>query len=102
MNSLSELAALSKPSIIIPLAGSTNNHQFKNANYLAKQGAVRVLLQSDLEGKRLVNEISKLASDHEAMGYLSTSIHKFFKPNSSSAIAELILSLGINRNKKEA
>lgn len=102
MNSLSELAALSKPSIIIPLAGSTNNHQFKNANYLAKQGAVRVLLQSDLEGKRLVNEISKLASDHEAMSYLSTSIHKFFKPNSSTAIAELILSLGINRNKKEA
>ena len=61
-----------------------------------------MLLQSELEGKRLVNEISKLASDQEAMSYLSASIHKFFKPNSSTAIAELVLSLGINRNKKEA
>jgi len=101
MNSLSELAALSKPSIIIPLASSTNNHQFKNADYLAKQGAVRMLLQSDLEGKRLVNEISKLASDQKAMSYLSTSIHKFFRPNASTAIAELILKLGIGINKKE-
>lgn len=101
MNSLSELAALSKPSIIIPLASSTNNHQFKNADYLAKQGAVRMLLQSDLEGKRLINEISKLASDQKAMSYLSTSIHKFFRPNASTAIAELILKLGIGINKKE-
>ena len=101
MNSLSEIAAMSKPSIIIPLPSSTNNHQFKNAEFLAKQGAIRMLDQSKIEGKGLVNEISKLASDDDAMRYLSTSIHKFFKPEASTNLAKIILAVANKKIRKE-
>jgi UDP-N-acetylglucosamine--N-acetylmuramyl-(pentapeptide) pyrophosphoryl-undecaprenol N-acetylglucosamine transferase len=94
MNSLCEIAALSKPAIIIPLESSTNNHQAKNAQYLAGHGAVRVLNQSDAAGVRLINEVSKLWSDKDAMKYLANSIHKLFKPEASGNIAKLILSVG--------
>jgi len=100
MNSLSEIAAMSKPSIIIPLPGSTNNHQYKNAQYLAKQGAVRMLDQSKIEGKRLINEISKLAGDKDAMRYLSNSIHKFFKPEASTDLAKIILAVAKKSEKR--
>ncbi|MSR89410.1 UDP-N-acetylglucosamine--N-acetylmuramyl-(pentapeptide) pyrophosphoryl-undecaprenol N-acetylglucosamine transferase [Patescibacteria group bacterium] len=98
MNSISELAALSKPSIIIPLPSSTNQHQLKNAQYLARQGAIRLLQQNDIEGLRLINDISKLYDDKNSMQYLATTIHKFFKPDASISLAQIIISLG-NKNK---
>ena len=92
MNSLSELSALSKPAIIIPLPSSTNNHQFKNASYMAKHGAVRILDQSNVKGLGLVNEISKLFDRPETIKYLSETIHKFFRPSAALDIARLIIS----------
>lgn len=91
MNSLSELAALSKPAIIIPLPSSTNNHQFKNASYMAQHGAVRILDQSSVKGLGLVNEISKLFDRPETLKYLSQTIHKFFKASAALDIARLII-----------
>ncbi len=91
MNSLAELAAMSKPAIIIPLPSSTANHQLKNALYLAKQGAIRILPQDDMEGVGLVNEVSKLTSDPEALSYISSSVHKFFRPQAADDIARLIV-----------
>ncbi len=91
MNSLSELAALSKPAIIIPLPSSTANHQLKNARYLAQQGAIRILSQDDMGGVGLINEISKLTSDQEALTYIASSIHRFFSPQAADDIAKLIV-----------
>ncbi len=99
MNSISELAALSKPSIVIPLPSSTNQHQLKNAQYLARHGAVRLLLQDDLQGVRLINEISKLASDQSSMQYLANTIHKFFNPDASISLAKIIINLAA-KNKR--
>ena len=93
MNSLSEIAALSKPAIIIPLPSSTNNHQLKNAQYLARQGAVRLLMQDQLHGVRLTNELSKLSGDPSSMNYLAATVHKFFKPEASISLAKVILSV---------
>ncbi len=99
MNSLSEIAALSKPSIIIPLPTSTNNHQLKNAQYLVKLGAVRMFEQSDLGGVRLINELSKLINDPKSMEYLKTSIHKFFKPNAATDLARIVIGLANKRGE---
>ena len=101
MNSLSEIAALSKPAIIIPLPSSTNNHQMKNASYLSKHGSIRLLKQDDAMGMGLINEISKLSSDREAMNYLAQSIHKLFKPHASSDLAKIVLSLASKNSRSK-
>ena len=94
---MSELAALSKPSIIIPLPSSTNNHQFKNASFLAQHGAIRILDQTNVKGLGLINEISKLFDRAETLGYLSKTIHKFFKASAALDIARLIIKIGESR-----
>lgn len=99
MNSLCEIAALSKPAIVIPLPSSTNNHQMRNAQFLAKQGAIRLFDQSELKGLGLVNEISKLSSDTQAMRYLSQSIHKFFMPSAALDLARLIISAATTKDR---
>ncbi len=92
MNTLSEIAAVAKPSIIIPLPSSTNNHQLKNAQYLARAGAIRLLPQDDITGLKLMNEITSLVEDTSARVYLQESIHKFYVPEAASRIAQLISS----------
>ena len=94
MNSLAELSAMSKPAIIIPLPTSTNDHQLKNAQYLSKHGAVRLLEQKDMEGLGLINEISRLIGDKKSLAYISDTIHKFFIPNSAEDLANIIVNTG--------
>lgn len=101
MNSLSELAALAKPAIIIPLPSSTNNHQLVNAQILSRLGAIRLLPQSDLTGVRLVAEISKLMSDSASRAYLSEAIYKFYKPHAALDIAKLIITNATGGQRKE-
>lgn len=91
MNSLSELAALAKPAIVIPLPSSTNNHQMVNAQILARMGAIRLIKQDELTGVKLSAELSKLANDHSARNYLSNSIRKFYKPDAAAEIARLVI-----------
>lgn len=93
MNSFAEIAALSKPAIIVPLPSSTNNHQLKNAQYLARAGAIRLMPQHELTGMRLMNEIGQIIENDEAREYLQATIHKFYQPEATSHIAQLISSV---------
>jgi len=93
MNTLAELAAIGRAAIIIPLPSSTNNHQLKNAQYLARSGAIRLMPQNEVTGMKLMSEISRLDEDREAKQYLEQTIHKFYVPDSASDIAQLISSV---------
>lgn len=65
---LSELAASHLPSILVPKAYTTENHQEMNARYFEKHGAARVLVEKDLTKERLQSMIEELlASDLSAM-----------------------------------
>ncbi len=93
-NSLSELMHWAKPAIVVPLPTAANNEQMKNAQYLARAGAVRVLPEKDLTGMRLLNEIEKLFAAPQDMRYLSTTIQKFAKPNAAKELAQIIYAAG--------
>ena len=60
---LAELTAAGRPAILIPLPTATDDHQRKNAEALAAQGAAEVLLQADATGQRLADVIRGLAVD---------------------------------------
>jgi UDP-N-acetylglucosamine--N-acetylmuramyl-(pentapeptide) pyrophosphoryl-undecaprenol N-acetylglucosamine transferase len=61
---VAELAALGKPSILIPLPGTGGDEQTVNAHVLAGAGGAVLLPQSELTAQRLVTEIrSLLGSD---------------------------------------
>lgn len=62
-STLAELSAYGKVGILIPFPQATHNHQEVNARAMEAAGAARVLLQSDLTGQRLAEEIEHCMSD---------------------------------------
>lgn len=66
-STLAELAAYGKVGILIPLPHATHNHQEMNARAMEQSGAARMLRQSDLNGKRLAEEIESMLKDIPAL-----------------------------------
>ncbi len=60
---LAELAACGKPSILIPYPFATHHHQEHNARVMEQAGAAIVILQQELTGQRLAQEIDQLVND---------------------------------------
>jgi len=62
-NAVFELAALGKPSLLIPLsAQASRGDQIDNARYAERQGWSRVLVEEDLDHERLLVELIGLES----------------------------------------
>jgi UDP-N-acetylglucosamine--N-acetylmuramyl-(pentapeptide) pyrophosphoryl-undecaprenol N-acetylglucosamine transferase len=62
-STLAELAAYGKVGILIPFPHATHNHQEMNARAMEELGAARLLRQSDMNGRKLVEEIEYLVGD---------------------------------------
>ncbi len=60
---VSEINALGKAAVLVPSPYVAHNHQEYNARYLEKNGAARVLLESDLNGASLRTAIEGCVSD---------------------------------------
>ncbi|MGI6029310.1 MAG: undecaprenyldiphospho-muramoylpentapeptide beta-N-acetylglucosaminyltransferase [Candidatus Heteroscillospira sp.] len=70
-STLSELAVLGKPAILVPSPNVTNNHQEKNARVMESAGAARVLLEGEFSAESILSDIRTLLKDGvtlEAMG----------------------------------
>ncbi len=84
---LTELSALAKPVILIPIPRS---HQEENAALFQERDAAIVLKQNDLTAKKLVAEIKGLIADAKLRGSLSHNINKIMKPGAAQNLAALI------------
>ncbi|QQS26540.1 undecaprenyldiphospho-muramoylpentapeptide beta-N-acetylglucosaminyltransferase [bacterium] len=93
-NVLAELALLSKPTILVPLPNSANGHQLKNAQYLLKKGAARMIEQSKLTPITLRATIDNLADSASDQKYLGQALHRLAEPDAAERLAEIILSIG--------
>lgn len=91
-----ELAAAGKASLMIPLPSAADDHQRKNAEALSKAGAARVLLQRDMDGKRLAEEIVNLSSSPEAITDMETAAKKMGRADAAERTADLIEDLRKN------
>jgi len=63
-NTVSEIIALKKPSILIPIPWTYNDEQQRNAEYARDLGIARILPQKDLTPQKLLSEIEKLIQDY--------------------------------------
>lgn len=88
-----ELAALSKVAVLVPLAGSANDHQRKNAEALVKAGATVMIAPEVLNGETLNNTVRDLLMDDAHRQALSRNLGDWGKASRQAAetIAKLIL-----------
>jgi UDP-N-acetylglucosamine--N-acetylmuramyl-(pentapeptide) pyrophosphoryl-undecaprenol N-acetylglucosamine transferase len=90
MGTLTELAALAKPVILIPIAAS---HQEKNAEYVVEHGGARMFRELDLTPEQLVTFTHDLLRKPEAARQLGLQLHALFHPGARQALAEKALAL---------
>ena len=88
-----ELAALAKPTILVPNSYLTAGHQLKNAAEYAAKGAVVVLDEKELEHDPavLVAAIKTLLADPQKARHMSEVFHSLAKPNAAKDMADIIL-----------
>ncbi len=89
--SIFEIAAVGKPSILIPLPSSANGHQSKNAYQYAATGAAIIIEQENLSPHFFMEKLSYLLAHTEELESMKTRALEFAKPLAAKAIAREIL-----------
>lgn len=93
-----EIAAAGKAAIMIPLPTAADDHQRKNAEALQAAGAARMILQSDLNGERLANEIIEFINAPEKISAMEKSAKSLAREDAAEATVNIIEDL-IGGNK---
>jgi UDP-N-acetylglucosamine--N-acetylmuramyl-(pentapeptide) pyrophosphoryl-undecaprenol N-acetylglucosamine transferase len=93
MGAVSELAAAGKPSILVPLPGASDQHQLKNAQAFERAGAARLVLDQEMTGARLVEEVTRLTSGPGLLDDLSAAARAFAKPGAAQRAADVLESV---------
>jgi len=96
---LTELARLGKPAILIPSPNVTDNHQYKNALSLAEKGAAILIEESALDEQSITEAIEGLYSNTERMRKMSEAIKVFANDGVESEIYGQIKRLLKNKAK---
>jgi UDP-N-acetylglucosamine--N-acetylmuramyl-(pentapeptide) pyrophosphoryl-undecaprenol N-acetylglucosamine transferase len=93
---LTEIAKMGKPSVIIPSPNVVDDHQYKNAKALADADAAVVICEDELnlDGKCMVCEaMQRFYEDSVLRERMSENIKKFAKPDVEKSIYEAICGL---------
>jgi UDP-N-acetylglucosamine--N-acetylmuramyl-(pentapeptide) pyrophosphoryl-undecaprenol N-acetylglucosamine transferase len=87
---IAEIAAIGRAALFIPFAGAADSHQLRNAQALERAGAARVLIESELNGARLAQEISGLVARPDELAVLAAKARQFAAPQATQEIVKLI------------
>jgi UDP-N-acetylglucosamine--N-acetylmuramyl-(pentapeptide) pyrophosphoryl-undecaprenol N-acetylglucosamine transferase len=90
---LAEITAAGKPGILIPLPTATDDHQRKNAEALAADGAAEVLLQQDLTGAVLADRLFALARDTGRRRAIAAAARSLARPDAARVIVDRAMEL---------
>jgi UDP-N-acetylglucosamine--N-acetylmuramyl-(pentapeptide) pyrophosphoryl-undecaprenol N-acetylglucosamine transferase len=90
MGAVSELAAAGKPSILVPLPTASDQHQLRNAEAFEKAGAARLMLDVEITGVRLVEEVTRLSSEPGRLEKMGDAARAFARPEAARRAAEIL------------
>ncbi len=90
---IAEITKIGIPSILIPKTYTAENHQEYNARALEKKGAAIVILESELEDKKLISTIDKIISDSNELPAMSLNSKKLGELDAEEEMYKLISEL---------
>jgi UDP-N-acetylglucosamine--N-acetylmuramyl-(pentapeptide) pyrophosphoryl-undecaprenol N-acetylglucosamine transferase len=85
-----EVAAAGRAAIFIPFGRATDSHQLHNAQEMAKNGAGRVITESELTGERLSKEIFALLDNPAEIERMGAAARGLSRPQATRDIVDLI------------
>jgi len=87
---VSEIAAAGRPSILVPLPGAADQHQLRNAQAFENAGAARLVLDAEMTGARLVEEVTRLASAPGQLEKMGEAARALAKPGAAQRAADVL------------
>lgn len=92
-STMSEILALSLPAIFIPSPYVANNHQFYNAKEIVENNAGLMILEDDLDGKKLYRMVKDILNDKQKYEIMKMNLKSLGKNDSCKIIVEALKEL---------
>jgi len=88
---VAELAAIGRPSILVPLPGSIDQDQFANAGVLSQAGGALRIPQAEFTPDRLAAEISSLAAEPARLTAMASTAGTVGRLDAAERLADLVM-----------
>lgn len=92
-STISEIAAIAKPAVLVPSPNVVADHQTKNARVLANAGGAVLLPEGESSGEKLYQLIDELLSDRARREEMSRALREMAVPDAAEQIYQTLLSL---------
>lgn len=96
-STVSELAVIGRPSILVPLPTAMDDHQTANAGVLAEAGGAILVVQKTLDAADLAGRFAALVADPGGLAAMATAARGCGKPEAARSLADLVEALGEGR-----
>lgn len=90
---VSEIAALGKPSILIPSPNVVRNHQEQNAREFENKNAAALIVEKDLTSDVLYDKIMSMVSDKKQLREMSGNLKSLARTDALERIYELMIKM---------
>ena len=84
--------------VVVPFPGASDQHQLKNAQALENAGAARLVLDHEMNGARLVEEVTRLTQDTGLLEKMGAAAKAFAKPGAAKRAADVLEEFSIDRS----
>lgn len=88
---VAELAAIGRPSILVPLPGAIDQDQFANAGVLSQANGALRIPQAEFTPDRLAAEISTLAAEPARLTAMATAARSVGRLDAAERLADLVM-----------
>ncbi len=92
--SIFEIAAMGRPSMLIPLPESAFDHQVKNAYIYARTGAAIAIEEGNLTKNIFMTQLDKLFAQPNTLSAMGEAAKTFSRPHAAEMLAAEIIKLG--------
>jgi UDP-N-acetylglucosamine--N-acetylmuramyl-(pentapeptide) pyrophosphoryl-undecaprenol N-acetylglucosamine transferase len=92
-STVAELAAIGRPSILVPLPHAIDQDQFANAGVLDRAGGARRIVQDDFTPERLAGEIQKFAAAPQRLATMAAAARSLGRLDAADRLADLVIRL---------
>ncbi|HEY5048372.1 MAG TPA: undecaprenyldiphospho-muramoylpentapeptide beta-N-acetylglucosaminyltransferase [Rhizomicrobium sp.] len=94
-STISELATIGRPSIIVPYPFATDDHQTANAQVMAKAGAAVVMQQRDISAEKLARMMEEMLEAPSVLLKRAEAARSLAMPGAAGKLADLVDRLGM-------
>jgi len=88
---VSELSAMSLPSVLVPFPHAVDDHQTKNAEFLQQAGAAVLIPQPELDADRLVNVLTELSNNPKKLHDMGIAARACHRSAAAEKVADALL-----------